>query len=118
MISPARSTVTLTKKDIRALFSRAKRILRTPGLDILLAKTLHPQGHIIVVTPRHVGNAPERNKVRRRLKAIFYERRLFEQPYDVIVIIKKDGTQLSYNSLVEFVLQAYARAYKEKTDGN
>lgn len=115
MISPSRSTVKLTKKEIKTLFQSAKRVLRQPGLDILLGPTTHPIGHIVVVTPRLVGNAPARNKVRRRLKAIFYEERLFDQPYDCIVIIKKGGAELSFGELKGAIFMAYANAQKVGT---
>jgi hypothetical protein len=50
-----RSAVTLTQKDIKALFLQAKRVLRQPGLDVLLAPKRFPLGHLLVVTPRKVG---------------------------------------------------------------
>lgn len=112
MISPARSTVKLTKKDIKALFLCAKRVLRQPGLDILLGPSTSPTGRLVVVTARLVGTAPERNKIRRRLKAIFYENRLFEQPFDCIVIVKTGGAELSFAQLTEVMLKAFAKAQK------
>ncbi|HML19414.1 MAG TPA: ribonuclease P protein component [Candidatus Dependentiae bacterium] len=110
MISPARSTVTFTQKDIKALFSKARRVLRQPGLDVLLAPKKFVSGHLLVVTPRKIGNAPERNKVRRRLKAVFYEEKLFETPYDCIVIVKPGGIKISFSQLREMLLSAYQKA--------
>ena len=112
MISPARSTVKLTKRDIKALFLSARRVLRQPGLDILLAPTTNSIGRLVVVTARLVGTAPERNKIRRRLKAIFYEERLFEKNFDCIIIVKKSGTELSFQDLKDIVLKAYAKAQR------
>ncbi len=116
MISPVRSTIKLTKKDIKTLFASARRVLRSPGLDILLAPTKNPLGQLVVVTPRLVGNAPERNKIRRRLKAIFHEEKLFEKLYDCIVIVKKDGVALPFEDLKEFLLKAYAQVNKMETN--
>lgn len=115
MISPVRSTAKLTKKDIKALFLRARRVLRRPGLDILLASTKNSSGQLVVVTARLVGTAPERNKIRRRLKAIFHEEKLFQQLYDCIVIVKRDGVELSFTDLKEALLRAYTRAQEMET---
>ena len=112
MISPTRSTVKFTKMDIKALFLRAQRVLRQPGLDILLAPTKNSIGQLVVVTPRLVGNAPERNKIRRRLKAIFHEEKLSERLYDCIVIVKKDGVALPFADLKESLLKAYSKVQK------
>lgn len=110
MDSPTNQKVKFTQKDIKKLFAQAKRVLRQPGLDILLGHTELPQGRLLVVTPRLVGTAPERNKVRRRLKAVFYEERLFEQHYDCIVIVKKGGPAISFDKLRSYILQAYEHA--------
>jgi ribonuclease P protein component len=115
MISPARKTVKFTKHDVKTLFAKAKRVLRQPGLDILLAFSDRPQGRLLIVTSRFVGNAPERNKIRRRLKAIFYEQQLFEQPYDCIVIVKKGGVGISFDTLHAYLLQAYEHAPQKAT---
>ena len=109
MISQTRQTVKLTKKDIKALFLRAKRVLRNPGLDILLGPTPNPVGQLVVVTSRLVGNAPERNRVRRRLKAIFYEEKLAQQRYDCIVIVKKSGVNLSFAELKDILIKTFAK---------
>jgi ribonuclease P protein component len=114
MISQPRSTAKLTKKDIKVLFSRAKRVFGRSELFILLAPTINPIGQLVIVTSRLVGNAPERNKVRRRLKAIFYEELLYRQLYNCIVIIKKGGAKIPFAILKESLLKAYATAYLEE----
>jgi ribonuclease P protein component len=113
MISPANSTGTFTQKDIKALFLKAKRVLRQPGLDILLAPKKFLVGHLVVVTPRKIGNAPERNKIRRRLKAIFYEEKLFEAPYDCIVIVKTGGISIPFSQLREMLISAYQQVQQD-----
>jgi ribonuclease P protein component len=115
MISPARKTVKFTQHDVKALFAKAKRVLRQPGLDILLAISDKPQGRLLIVTSRFVGNAPERNKIRRRLRALFYEQRLSNQSYDCIVIVKKGGVGLSFDTLLTYLLQAYEHAPQRVT---
>lgn len=86
-------------KEIARLFRKAKRVLRHPGLDILCAPTKYDFGRILVVTSRKVGKATKRNLIRRRIKALFYEEKLYESRLDCIVIIKKEGITLSFNEL-------------------
>jgi ribonuclease P protein component len=112
MESPAPSMHKLTKKEISQLFLTAKRVVRHPGLDILMAPASLPLGRLLVVTSAKIGNAPDRNRVRRRLKAIFYERRLSELLFDCIVIVKKNGIQLKYDQLENIIDQAYKNIKK------
>ena len=95
----------LTRQEIAVIFKKARRVIKHPGLDILVMATTHP-GRILVVTSRRVGNAPARNKVRRRLKAIFYEEKLATYGYDCIVIIKPGGTELTFETLRDLLMQA------------
>jgi len=86
----AKNLSTFTNTEVTEILKKAKRALKHPGLDILC----HPSpsalnhGRILVVTSRKVGPAVQRNLIRRRLKAIFYEEKLYEQKWDYICIIK------------------------------
>ncbi len=64
-------------------------------------------GRRVIIASRKVGNAPECNKVRRRLKSIFYEEKLYEAPYDCIVIVKKEAVILSFEALKKLLYSAY-----------
>ncbi|MEX0849178.1 MAG: ribonuclease P protein component [Candidatus Dependentiae bacterium] len=98
----------LTKNEIKTVFKKARRVLRDSGLDILLYPSPTDFGRILVVTSRKVGNAPERNRVRRRLKAIFYKEKLYEHKLDCFVIIKKSGTNYSSDQLKKILHHAFA----------
>ncbi len=88
-----------TQKEIKAIFKSAKRAYKGPGLDILLVPAYRQYGRILVITPRKVGTAPERNRIRRRLKAIFYQEQLYNHKLDCFVIIKKPGIHFDYDEL-------------------
>lgn len=60
-----------------------------------------------MVTPGRVGSAVERNTIRRRLKALFYEHQL-NQKLDCIIIVKKKGPALSYEDLKAIIIPALA----------
>ncbi len=102
-----------SQSDIRKIFRKARRVLRNPGLDILLYPSSHEFGRVLVVTSRKVGNAPQRNTVRRRLKAIFYKDELFKHNLDCFVIIKKSGINYSSDQLSDLIHHAF-KLYQKK----
>jgi ribonuclease P protein component len=103
----------LSKNEIKTVFKKARRVLRDPGLDVLLYPSPTNFGRILVVTSRKVGNAPQRNKVRRRLKALFYKETFYEHKLDCFVIIKKPGINYSSEQLQKLIQHAFA-SYHEK----
>lgn len=105
-----------TQTEIRQLFSKARRVLKHPGLDLLVAPTFEPKGKLIVVTPGRIGNAVARNTVRRRIKALFDQEHLRSKGYDVIIFVKKDGVGLSYEQLQKLILKALLPARGEPVE--
>lgn len=102
-----------SRQEINELFKVAKKYLKHPALDILLSPATHGEfGRILVITPKKIGNAPERNKIRRRLKAIFYESRLYELDYDCVVLVKKEGSSLSFDELKMLLTDTLMKAPK------
>ncbi len=98
-----------TKKEIAKLFDTAQRQVKNRALDILLGLRQKDFGRILIITSRKVGNAPQRNKIRRRLKSIFYQEKLYETLYDCIVIVKKEAVALSFEALKELLCNAYSK---------
>ena len=103
-------TQALSEREIRSLFRTAKRIIRDPGFDILIAPSTQAEGRLLVVTSRRTGNAPQRNKVRRRIKAIFYEQALSKRGYDCAIIVKKPGISVEFAQIQELMLKAFEMA--------
>lgn len=95
-----------TPKEIQDLFRTARRIVKDSSCDFLIAPRQASQARLLVITSRKVGNAPERNKVRRRLKAIFYEEKLFERSFDCIIIVKKAGALLPFDQWKQLLLSS------------
>ena len=93
-------------KEVSQVFEKARRVLRHPGFTLLVAPKTQPLARILIVTSRKVGNAPARNKIRRRLRAIFYEAQFPEKNFDCVVIVKAAGTQLSFDVLKELIVTA------------
>jgi ribonuclease P protein component len=107
-----------TQQDIAHLLKNAQIKARVPGLRVLLGSTTLPYGRILVITPRHSGNAVKRNLIRRRLKAIFYQEQWFQYGYDCVVIVKKDGIGRSFEDLKTLLIQAFSTSDNQKASSS
>lgn len=108
MIRGAQGISRFTPREVQIVFAQGKRYSFSPGLTFVIAPGLKPHGRILVVTPRKLGNAIERNTLRRRLKAAFFENNLATEPYDVIVLSRRKAVALPYQQLVSLLLKAFA----------
>lgn len=99
------------EKEVSLLFKKARRTLHVPGLTILCHPEAKEWGRILVITSRKVGSAPERNLIRRRLKAIYYQEKLFEYHIDCIVIVKPSAKTLSFDELKTLLIKTVS-SYK------
>ena len=87
-----------TPSERKKLFKEARLVHRQDELDVrLLQKDQEssPQGRILVVTSKKIGNAPKRNLIRRRLKSMFHEEGWDTKPYDILVYCRKGSTDIS-----------------------
>lgn len=98
-----------TSKQVREIFKRASSRTVIDGLTIIKAPATLSHGRLLVVTPRRIGNAPKRNRIRRRLKAIYWEQQLFVNPFDVIVIVTKNSVDLPFDRLQTIITKAVAK---------
>ncbi len=100
----ARSITRFTRSEIDYAFAHAKRILKSPPFDILSAPRQKEYGRILIIASKKVGSAPERNKIRRQLKSIFYEEKLYQKESDYIFIVRKNAVDLSFQDIKQRVL--------------
>lgn len=98
-----------TQPEIRQFFKTARRVARHPELVVLVAATTQEKGRILVVTPRRVGNAVVRNKIKRRLKSLFHEENLGSHGVDCAVIVKPGAGNLTFEQLKKIMHEAFAR---------
>lgn len=85
--------------EVRTLFDTGRSAFKNSGMTVLFAPRSKEYGRILVVTSRKVGSAPERNLVRRRLKALFYEEQWYTLPYDFAFIIRTPAVSYSFEKL-------------------
>jgi|GEM_PF-1484939 len=63
-------------------------------------------GKLLIVIPRRVANACGRNLIRRRLKAIYTENKLFKNTKRYALFVYPEAKALSYQQLAEFLTKA------------
>ncbi len=104
----AHSRSSFTQTEIKELFRTAHRVVKEPELTILLAPQKAEMGRLLIIIPRSVGIAVARNHLRRQLKSIFHEQKLYEYGSDCIVITRPGATKLSFARLQELLLEAFS----------
>ena len=97
-----------TQQDVAYLFKNAHVKARSTGLRVLLAPAQKQFGRVLVVTPRRSGNSPCRNRIRRRVKALFYEERFYTNGYDCVLIVHKDGIATSFENLKKLIVRTFS----------
>jgi ribonuclease P protein component len=106
-------TFRLAPQERRRLLYYAQPVVKSSALDIRAFPTQSSCGRIMIITPKKSGSAPQRNLVRRRLKALFYEEKLFEKLIDIIVYCKQESTTLSYLQLRDIIINGLITAEKK-----
>ncbi|HLB40571.1 MAG TPA: ribonuclease P protein component [Candidatus Babeliales bacterium] len=93
--------------EVQALLQTYRRRYRRAGLEFVLAPRALAQARILVVIARRViKSAVQRNLLRRRLKALFFELELVHGPVDLIVFVKTaEATQLEFKALQQLLIQ-------------
>jgi len=95
----ARKITQFKKKEIDYLFAHARRIFRSSSFLILMSPRQSDFARILVIASRKVGNSVVRNKIRRRIKSIFYEQCFFNGKYDWVIITYPKVKFLSFAEL-------------------
>ncbi len=111
MAALIRKITQFSKKEIDNLWKKARRVVRHDGLHLLQApKSLSEIARILMVIPRRVGSAPARNKIRRQIRHLFYENKLYEGDTDWIIIVKPAATKLTFQEIQNLLLKTPQKA--------
>ena len=92
-----------SQKEIDLAFKKASLVGKSNGLKLLKSPCDLEYGKILIITPKKCGKANLRNQLRRRIKAIFYEEKLFQKPAIYILLAYKKSTEFSFDQLKEFL---------------
>jgi len=93
-------------KEIQQIFKKARYSYSSQALDIKLSPATANFGKLLIIIPKKVGNAPERNLIKRRLKSIFYENQIYNYLYNFLIYCKPSILQLNYKELKEIMLNS------------
>ncbi|HEV2916884.1 MAG TPA: ribonuclease P protein component [Candidatus Babeliales bacterium] len=100
---------TFTTSEVAQVFEKAQCIFKNAGLTLLSAPAQINHGRILIITPRRIGNAPQRNKIRRQLRAIFYEEKLYDLFFDCVIIVRAAALAYSFDTLKNILLNAFGK---------
>ena len=98
-MKPGKKLSSFTRTEVATLFKSARAKVKLPGLRILRAPISGTAGRVLIVTPRRVGNSPERNLLRRRVRAIYREDKLYTHPYDCVLLLGKESLLIPFDEL-------------------
>jgi ribonuclease P protein component len=93
-----------SRREIQELFKSARTVCTDSNLDIKAAPAHNQPGRLLIITPKKIGNAPTRNLIKRRLKALFFEEKLYTRGYNCIFFCKPAISELSFQELKKIVL--------------
>lgn len=102
-----------TDSEVKNAFLHATLSKKGSGFKILqMQRSVSDKknhGKCLIVTPKKYGNACSRNKIRRQLKAIFYEEKLHEVPQTSIILLYKSAQRFSFAELKEILCAAFKK---------
>lgn len=107
-----------SKKEIDYLFKNSSAVYKSKELVILTTPCLLSFGRILLITSRKVGNAPQRNLLRRRGRAIFYEQQLFQLNQDIVIIFKAPATKLTFDQFKTILQKSVKKNIHNATHNN
>ena len=87
------------QKEVERAFSNAKLVKQIPGLKLLQAPGEHDYGKLLIVIPKKVGTAIARNKLKRQIKSIFYEEKMYKKNVVSILMIYKPALEMSLEEI-------------------
>lgn len=86
-------------QEAAAAIKRSKRVYKGEVFDLRTIPQTQNVARLLVVTPKKSGNAAQRNRFRRRVKALFYEKKLHEGKLDWIIFAKQGISDASFSDL-------------------
>jgi len=74
---------------------------------------LPTHGKLLIITSRKSGKAADRNRIRRRLKAFFYQEKLYTQLLYTVIFVHPFAMKLTAQELRTYLLKLYHPAGQE-----
>lgn len=102
----ARRITQWNNAEVGVVLKQSRRLYKGDACDIRVAKTTHDLARLLLIVSRKTGSAAERNRFRRRIKALFYQEKLYNKGFDWIIFAKKDGVQANFAELKDIITTA------------
>lgn len=94
-----------SRQEVQDSFKHCVLKTRYHGLKVLQdTRPGREYGKLLVVTPKASGKAHDRNLLRRRLKAIFYEQQLYKIPVITVIIVNNRAININFETLKNFLV--------------
>lgn len=90
--------------EIRELYKHARIILHNEYMRLSRAPRTLDFARILIVIPRNVGSAVERNKLRRQTKNLFYTLKLHQGNFDYIIKFLPGARNMSFSELEQILI--------------
>jgi ribonuclease P protein component len=114
---PGQTVSMLFKKLFSFKSSYAKKALkksslikRMKGLTLLKssADEVYPEnkpehGKLLIIIPKRSGNAVKRNRIKRKIKSIFYNEKLYTKVNIYSIIVYKEAMDLTFEQIKKFL---------------
>ena len=96
----------LKERDIKELLSSTRSVFRTDSFCIKIAKKKDCSflTKLLISIPKKIGNAPQRNYIRRSIKEVFYGLALCYSDFNYAIFFKKKDELFCYTYFLK-VLQ-------------
>lgn len=107
-----------SKKEYNEVFSSAKTILKKPHFYLKISSLVDKKKIIIVISKKN-GNAVQRNKNKRIIKASFEKLGFINNyPYTYIIILLKKPVKLVFSEFYNDCISLKERLYKRDMSKN
>lgn len=94
------------KRDFLFLYKKGNRYKGKYFNLIYLSNDLN-FSRMAVVVSRKIGNAVQRNKIKRRMRSLFRRNKpLLEKPFDILIIAKKGILEVTWTTLKTYYIEA------------
>jgi ribonuclease P protein component len=116
---PLKNLCSFSQKDAQNVLKNGSFLARIPGLKIIetpfgeKSVPTSPHGRMLIVIPRKVGPACTRNLIRRRIRALYFEEKLFSRTCATSIFVYPEARSYSYKQLKEFLKQAFTAKSKK-----
>ena len=109
MLKPTKFNSKFGKKELDHFFEVAKLAKKNQAFTILKAPSQQSFGRILAMVPKKYGTSPERNRLKRQLKAIFTQNKLYEYKLDLIFITRPTAKNYDFSELTQLLFSLFEK---------